>query len=110
MIVTFSDIKGFPPNPQAVGQLKLVVKDVLITSEGANDAGDFVVTPARIGLRKILGVTDFLVYAAGAAADYPRSVDFVAATNTVTFYATDRGALDLDAADTSGARLGFWGY
>lgn len=113
MIVTFTDAPGFPPNPQAVGQFRLVVKDVLLTSEGANDAGDFVLDPEDIGMKAVLGVLDLHVYLTGTAvatADKPRIIDYVPATGVLTFMATDRGALDLDSTDTSQARLAFLGY
>jgi hypothetical protein len=107
VIVSYADVDGLAPI-QYVGALKLVVKDVTLTSEAANDAGDFVVDPGDVGLVDIFGVFDLHVYG-GAAADQARSIDFAPATNTVTFMATDRGALDLDAADTSTARLMFVG-
>lgn len=108
MIITYTDVPGAPANPQSIGQFKVVVKDVKIVSEAANDAGDFVVIPSQIGLNHIFGVVDLHAYG-GAAADIPRLVDFVPSTNTVTYTGTDRGALDLDATDFSQARLAFWG-
>lgn len=107
--ITHTDVAGFPPNPQAVGQFRVVVKDTRITSADANDAGDFVVTPATLGLATIFGVVDLHTYAGSAAADVPRIVDFVVATNTVTLMAADRAALDLDATDYAQARLAYIG-
>lgn len=107
--ITHTDVLGAPVNPQAIGHFKVVIKDTRITSGDSNDAGDFVVDPADLGLETIFGVIDLHVYAGSAAADVPRSVDFVATTDTVTFFASDRGALDLDSTDYAQARLAYVG-
>lgn len=107
---TYTNVAGDKPMPQSVGQWRAVVKDVVMTSDAPAGAGSVVVDPKQLGLSKIIGIVELGVYSGGAAADTPRSAGFVVATQTLQFFATDRGALTLDAADHADARILFLGY
>ena len=106
------DVVGFPPNPQAVGQFRLVVKDIVWTSDGANEVPVAVIAAVRFGLRTIFGA-----HYLGSDSDIVSITDsayiitpFIS-NNALDIGVrdTDGALLDLDDEDVAAIRVAVWG-
>lgn len=105
--------RGYEKAPDAIGQKKSVVRDIVWTSDAANATAGKTVNAADVGLVHIYGV-DYLGDVGGLYSGTDvigqLNVSFTDDDTVVVTGLTSAGAaLDLDAADIAAARVRFIG-
>lgn len=108
------DPAGFPSNPQWVGQLAMVVKDVVWTGDGANETADATIEPGDVGLSTLIGgwhLGDVGALYSGTDTIASARVDVGTGDAVVHAYADwAAGALDIDATDVAALRVVLLGF